>query len=1447
MKTLINKYLQIRTTPPIQIIITNKTTLLLMTLFLLFIQSTQAKTKLTGNFLINNNISSIPLEREEGIIYNNKSEKEGDVTSISNDSKNTSKNSTFREVANDDFKSIEEGSKTSQFYNILEQNFKNAISLENIAVANQPFPNPDTDGDGVTDDIDLDDDNDGILDVDELFSINDLSPQLWLDATDYNANGTVYPDGTVLSTNWVDKSGNGNDYSLVSGPTYQTSEINGKAVVEILSAGFNGPAGAATSTIEWTVVMVTKLLPSDTDGRLFDAHSGNYLLGYHGTRKRAVYFEANPSAISSVNGTTVGVTDFEMNVYVRSASGVMNLYSNGNTLNSYSSTTSTNGIIWDINQGQYKDSESSDSQIGDFIIIPTALTEEDRQKLEGYLAHKWGLENSLPIGHPYKTTFSDDTDGDGIPNRLDLDSDGDGCSDVIEGAAAFTSANLEDSSMPGGNSGAFYTGEYSSTVVDNLGTTVDSNGIPTIALTGQGIGTATTANPVLDESANQALAVSDVTYTAGNAVFTISNALTNITYELVDANGDSLSPQVIATQGASTSDLDLILLEANIPLGTSSTTYQVIAGIPGACRVTLTNQPVLTISTIDSDQDGVADALDLDDDNDGILDVDEYSASNLTINGITDYIIETYQSPNIEIINDGHISPDNGIVHNSTAHYFVIDLGRTLNTNSMIKFDWWTNNGSNRQHTISQITSDTYNASGGSNPLIVDYVDASSSGDFTYTLDTPTRYIQVDMTQRADGRVEMLEATIITAIYLEDLDSDGIPNRLDLDSDGDGCSDALEGAAAFTSADLKVSSMPGGNSGAFYTGEYSSTVLDNLGTTVDSNGIPTIALTGQGIGTAITANPVLDATANQGLAVSDVTYTAGNAVFTISNALTNITYELVDANGDSLSPQVIATQGASTSDLGLILLEANVPVAATSTTYQVIAGIPGACRVTLTNQPVLTISTIDSDQDGVADALDLDDDNDGILDTTEGNDDTDGDGIPNRLDLDSDGDGCSDVIEGAAAFTSANLEDSSMPGGNSGAFYTGEYSSTVVDNLGTTVDSNGIPTIALTGQGIGTATTANPVLDESANQALAVSDVTYTAGNAVFTISNALTNITYELVDANGDSLSPQVIATQGASTSDLDLILLEANIPLGTSSTTYQVIAGIPGACRVTLTNQPVLTISTIDSDQDGVADALDLDDDNDGILDVDEYSASNLTINGITDYIIETYQSPNIEIINDGHISPDNGIVHNSTAHYFVIDLGRTLNTNSMIKFDWWTNNGSNRQHTISQITSDTYNASGGSNPLIVDYVDASSSGDFTYTLDTPTRYIQVDMTQRADGRVEMLEATIITAIYLEDLDSDGIPNRLDLDSDGDGCSDALEGAAAFTSADLKFSSMPGGNSGAFYTGEYSSTVLDNLGTTVDSNGIPTIALTGQGIGTAITANPVLDATCQSGTCSK
>jgi len=38
------------------------------------------------------------------------------------------------------------------------------------------------------------------------------------------------------------------------------------------------------------------------------------------------------------------------------------------------------------------------------VITTTTLSTADSERLEGYLAHKWGLTANLPAGHPYKTT-----------------------------------------------------------------------------------------------------------------------------------------------------------------------------------------------------------------------------------------------------------------------------------------------------------------------------------------------------------------------------------------------------------------------------------------------------------------------------------------------------------------------------------------------------------------------------------------------------------------------------------------------------------------------------------------------------------------------------------------------------------------------------------------------------------------------------------------------------------------------------------------------------------------------------------------------------------------------------------------------------------------------------------------------------------------------------------
>jgi hypothetical protein len=38
----------------------------------------------------------------------------------------------------------------------------------------------------------------------------------------------------------------------------------------------------------------------------------------------------------------------------------------------------------------------------EIIFYNSVISTNDRQKVEGYLAHKWGIQSSLPAGHPYK-------------------------------------------------------------------------------------------------------------------------------------------------------------------------------------------------------------------------------------------------------------------------------------------------------------------------------------------------------------------------------------------------------------------------------------------------------------------------------------------------------------------------------------------------------------------------------------------------------------------------------------------------------------------------------------------------------------------------------------------------------------------------------------------------------------------------------------------------------------------------------------------------------------------------------------------------------------------------------------------------------------------------------------------------------------------------------------
>jgi hypothetical protein len=59
-----------------------------------------------------------------------------------------------------------------------------------------------------------------------------------------------------------------------------------------------------------------------------------------------------------------------------------------------------------IGAGYFNNSvvDQIDGKIGEIVILPDTPSAAERQRIEGYLAWKWGLEDNLPESHPYKNS-----------------------------------------------------------------------------------------------------------------------------------------------------------------------------------------------------------------------------------------------------------------------------------------------------------------------------------------------------------------------------------------------------------------------------------------------------------------------------------------------------------------------------------------------------------------------------------------------------------------------------------------------------------------------------------------------------------------------------------------------------------------------------------------------------------------------------------------------------------------------------------------------------------------------------------------------------------------------------------------------------------------------------------------------------------------------------------
>ena len=295
----------------------------------------------------------------------------------------------------------------------------------------------DSDGDTIADVFDVDDDNDGILDTIEL----------------------------------------GCDFGIAT----NTSQVN-TANAQSISGQFANGSGIANYTVNFTDVNVAFTATSVEVG-----DGVHYLLNDN---------DADGNFIEDISITTTGSNVLSrVNYGAQTNANPITATSRDNDAQSITLTWQPEAIATVIDpDGQLNIVNGAQITSGVVLIqnadqfngLATWRVEFSVNLLTNFnliVAHNHATNNAIGLesfGFNASVCELLDTDGDGIPNNLDLDTDGDGCPDAVEGDGTFTQADLSTVSGTGlaldnpanNNNDGSSTGSFSGTtlmsVTDNL-------------------------------------------------------------------------------------------------------------------------------------------------------------------------------------------------------------------------------------------------------------------------------------------------------------------------------------------------------------------------------------------------------------------------------------------------------------------------------------------------------------------------------------------------------------------------------------------------------------------------------------------------------------------------------------------------------------------------------------------------------------------------------------------------------------------------------------------------------------------------------------------------------------------------------------------------------------------------------------------------------------------
>lgn len=243
----------------------------------------------------------------------------------------------------------------------------------------------------------------------KLWTPAQITTSLWLDAADSSTITTV--SGAV--SQWNDKSGNNRHATQSTAsqrPTLIAADRLGRDVVSFDGSNdFLATTAGSYAAVEYYLVAIftgsatvnnpyfsARTSPNANKVAASDINCG---FGYSGSASSTWCNFAGNATLAQVNGANVSsLTNF--NSFTTGITPASSWFLFNQTI----SATGTGSKQFAIGADAFASvgSRHIQAKIGEFIIASSAQSQSNREKIQGYLAHKWGLAANLPADHPYK-------------------------------------------------------------------------------------------------------------------------------------------------------------------------------------------------------------------------------------------------------------------------------------------------------------------------------------------------------------------------------------------------------------------------------------------------------------------------------------------------------------------------------------------------------------------------------------------------------------------------------------------------------------------------------------------------------------------------------------------------------------------------------------------------------------------------------------------------------------------------------------------------------------------------------------------------------------------------------------------------------------------------------------------------------------------------------------